>query len=110
MTEPVFGQDVSFYVFELPMIAYARSIAVGIVVISILASGVYYLFQQSSMGQGPQPIPVAGLAPPRARRESCSSWQPSAGGWTATTSSSRRMVRSGVSATRMSMRGSLRSG
>ena len=61
VTEPVFGQDVAFYVFELPMIAYARSIAVGIVVISIIASGVYYLFQQSSVGQGPQPIPVAGI-------------------------------------------------
>jgi hypothetical protein len=61
VVEPVFGLDVSFYVFELPMIAYARSIAVGIVVISLIASGVYYLFQQSTMGRSPQPIPTAGI-------------------------------------------------
>jgi uncharacterized protein len=61
VTEPVFGMDVSFYVFELPMIAYARSIAVGIVVVSLVASGVYYLFQQSTMGQGSQPISSRGI-------------------------------------------------
>jgi uncharacterized membrane protein (UPF0182 family) len=59
--EPVFGLDVSFYVFELPMIAYARSIAVGIVVVSIIACGVYYLFQQSTMGHSAQPISLPGI-------------------------------------------------
>ena len=60
VTEPVFGQDVSFYVFELPMIAYARSIAVGVVVISIIASGVYYLFNRAQSGRA-SAIPVAGI-------------------------------------------------
>jgi uncharacterized membrane protein (UPF0182 family) len=41
--DPVFGHDVSFYVFELPMIAYARSIGVGTVVVTTIATGVYYL-------------------------------------------------------------------
>ena len=55
-TEPVFGRDVSFYVFELPMLTSARSILTGMVVISLLASGVYYLFHQSTMGMGPEPL------------------------------------------------------
>jgi uncharacterized membrane protein (UPF0182 family) len=54
--DAVFGHDVSFYVFELPMIAYARSIGVGTVVVTIIATGVYYLFHQSTMGTGPEPL------------------------------------------------------
>ena len=61
VVEPVFGMDVSFYVFELPMISFVRSIAVGIVVISLIASGVYYLFRQSTVGGGGQPLPPAGV-------------------------------------------------
>ena len=57
-TEPVFGKDVSFYVFELPMLTSGRSIAMGIVVISMLVSGVYYLFHQSTMGTTPEPLSV----------------------------------------------------
>jgi uncharacterized membrane protein (UPF0182 family) len=56
IVDPVFGRDVSFYVFELPMIAYARSIGVGVVVVTIIATGVYYLFHQSTMGKGPEPL------------------------------------------------------
>ena len=55
-TEPVFGLDVAFYVFELPIWVFLRSIAMGMVVVSMLASGVYYLFHQSTMGVGPQPL------------------------------------------------------
>jgi hypothetical protein len=57
--EPVFGKDVAFYVFELPMLEFARSISVGIVMVSMLASGVYYFFHQSTMGTGPEPVSQA---------------------------------------------------
>ena len=59
-TDPVFGYDVAFYVFELPLIAYARGIASGIVVVTAIACGVYYLFHQSTMGRTQMPISDAG--------------------------------------------------
>ncbi len=61
VAEPVFGKDVAFYVFELPIIDYFRGIAVGIVVITLIATGVYYLFRQSTVGTGQQPISTAGM-------------------------------------------------
>ena len=61
VVDPVFGYDVAFYVFELPLIAYARGIAVGIVMVTLVACGVYYLFHQSAMGRSQVPIGVSGL-------------------------------------------------
>jgi hypothetical protein len=60
VTDPVFGYDVAFYVFELPLIAYARGIAVGALVVTLVACGVYYLFHQSTMGRSQVPIGEAG--------------------------------------------------
>ena len=62
-TDPVFERDVSFYVFELPLIAYARGIASGVVVVTTIACGVYYLFHQSTMGRSQAPISDAGRKP-----------------------------------------------
>jgi len=59
-TEPVFGLDVSFYVFELPLIAYARGISSGLVVVTMIACGLYYLFHQSTMGRTHMPVSDAG--------------------------------------------------
>jgi len=61
VTDPVFGYDVAFYVFELPLIAYARGIAVGALIVTLIACGVYYLFHQSTMGRSQMPVGEAGL-------------------------------------------------
>ncbi|MAY81477.1 MAG: hypothetical protein CL930_11920 [Deltaproteobacteria bacterium] len=59
-TEGVFGYDVGFYIFELPLLAFARNVAVGLTVVTSFGCGVYYLFQHSAMGRGPMPISDAG--------------------------------------------------
>ena len=59
-TEAVFGHDVGFYIFELPLLAFTRNVAVGLTVVTTFGCGVYYLFQHSAMGRGPMPISDAG--------------------------------------------------
>jgi uncharacterized membrane protein (UPF0182 family) len=59
-TEAVFGYDVGFYIFELPLLVFVRNVAVGLTVVTTFGCGVYYLFQHSTMGSGPIPISDAG--------------------------------------------------
>lgn len=41
--DPIFGMDVSFYVFQLPWYAFVRDVLLGIFVLSLVGSAVIYL-------------------------------------------------------------------
>jgi hypothetical protein len=45
--DPIFGRDVSFYVFSLPFLQFARGVLQGVVVLSALSAGGIYLLTGS---------------------------------------------------------------
>ena len=46
-TDPILGRDVSFYVFSLPFLQFARGLAQGLVILAALAAGALYLVSGS---------------------------------------------------------------
>jgi uncharacterized membrane protein (UPF0182 family) len=46
MTDVVFGRDVGFYIFELPLIASLHNMASALLVVTILPVAIYHVFQQ----------------------------------------------------------------
>jgi hypothetical protein len=42
-TDPIFGQDISFFLFDLPFLRFIQSTFIGLVVASILVAGARYL-------------------------------------------------------------------
>ncbi|MBN2541775.1 UPF0182 family protein [bacterium] len=45
ITDPIFNKNVSFFTFTLPFLKFVRSYLMGIIVLSIIISLVYYLFK-----------------------------------------------------------------
>jgi uncharacterized membrane protein (UPF0182 family) len=43
--DPVFGRDVGFYVFQLPLIDAVQSLASALLVVTLLPLGIYHVFQ-----------------------------------------------------------------
>jgi uncharacterized membrane protein (UPF0182 family) len=41
--DPILGKDVGFYVFELPFLAYVRSLALAIAILTLVATGAAYV-------------------------------------------------------------------
>jgi len=53
--DPVFGHDVSFYVFVLPLLMFAKSLAIGVLTITgLITAGWYLLAAASANPQRPQ--------------------------------------------------------
>jgi uncharacterized membrane protein (UPF0182 family) len=50
--DPIFGQDVAFYVFRLPWYAFVRDLLLGILVLSIAGSALIYLLPGRAAGPG----------------------------------------------------------
>jgi hypothetical protein len=45
VADPVFGNDVGFYIFKLPLIIYVKNIIISLVFLSIITSGAIYFFK-----------------------------------------------------------------
>jgi uncharacterized membrane protein (UPF0182 family) len=51
VTDPVFGRDISFYLFELPFFRFAQSLFNGLLLASLLVAGARYLAQATEGGE-----------------------------------------------------------
>ncbi len=51
VTDPIFGRDISFFLFELPFFRWIQSLASGLLLASLLVAGARYLAQASQGGE-----------------------------------------------------------
>jgi uncharacterized membrane protein (UPF0182 family) len=58
--DPIFGRDVGFYVFQLPLISAIQNLGVALVVITVIPVAVYHVFQHVYVNRSPQPLSDAG--------------------------------------------------
>ena len=51
VTDPVFGRDISFFLFDLPFLRTIQSVVNGLLLASLAVSGAYYLLQATKGGE-----------------------------------------------------------
>ena len=51
VTDPIFGRDISFFLFDLPFLRFAQSVVNGLLLASLAIAGAYYLLHATRGGE-----------------------------------------------------------